>query len=94
MGKSKLKPSFSDRGVLIRHGSTMVNSTRGLYLSNVRNQKMTGGIFEIIRLKRKLDGLQDNILVATGTDLQQQQQDQQERWNEEYIIIDNDNEGL
>ena len=63
-GKNKLKPTYSDRGVLIRHGSTMVTSTRGLHLNNLKNQKMSGGIFEIIRLKKKLDTLHEMILPS------------------------------
>lgn len=33
-------------------------STRGMCLAKLKNQKMTGGIFEIIRMKRQFDEME------------------------------------
>lgn len=48
----------TDRGYLIKSHTNLSGSTQGLHLSHLRNKKMTGGIFELIKLKRQIDLLE------------------------------------
>ena len=45
----------SEKGNLIRLSKQLAQSTKGLHLSKIKAQKMTGGIFGLIKLKRKVD---------------------------------------
>ena len=48
----------SDRGFLLKSDAALAYSTTGLHLHRLRSKKMTGGIFELIKLKQRLDALQ------------------------------------
>ncbi len=55
-GNKRRRPKTDfDRGYLIRSHANLSTSTQGLHLSHLRNKKMTGGIFELIKLKRQID---------------------------------------
>ena len=53
-GKGK-KAFHSQKGHLIRFDHKLAVSTKGKYLESIRNKKMKGGIFELIKLKKKID---------------------------------------
>ncbi len=53
--KRSSKSIQSHKGNLIRLSKKLAQSTKGLQLSNLKSQKMTGGIFGLIKLKKKID---------------------------------------
>lgn len=59
--KIKRKPTLSDRGLLVQSNQNLQSSTSGLYLKSVRDKKMSGGIFELLKHKRKLENLEKKV---------------------------------
>ena len=56
--RKRRKKIDSDRGYLIRSHNNLTTSTQGLHLTKLRNKKMAGGIFELIKLKRQIELLE------------------------------------
>lgn len=59
----------SDRGFLLKSDAMLAFSTTGLHLHRLRSKKMTGGIFELIKLKQRLDALQRERGITASLDL-------------------------
>ena len=53
--KRSSKSIQSDKGNLIRLSKKLAHSTKGLHVAALKSQKMTGGIFGLIKLKKRVD---------------------------------------
>lgn len=58
----------SDRGFLLKSDASLACSTTGLHLHRLRSKKMTGGIFELLKLKQRLDALQKERGITSTPD--------------------------
>jgi len=59
-----------DNRFLLKSEASLAYSTTGLHLHRLRSKKMTGGIFELIKLKQRLDALQKERGITPTLDLQ------------------------
>lgn len=74
--KKRVGRSQTDRGILIKNATTLTTSTRGLHLHKIRGQKIAGGIFELMMLKRRIDDLEA---------IKQKEEEVEQKLNEEII---------